>query len=223
MTVGTKDEQAVQRAVNAAVERYGNHREELIPILSDVNRTLGYLPAEALDEISQRLRVPKSQLFSVASFYQMLSTKPRGHACHPVLRKRSLPCGGRARRSGRHCKSELKLKAGETSPDGKWTLVTVACLGVCGVGPVIMIDDDIYGNRRTRADRRNSGALPVKEPRHESCSFNGIGLQRSAKHGARRPGSFPKSPGRNKDLWLGRGNIAHRWSVMLAATMPFRW
>jgi NADH-quinone oxidoreductase subunit E len=145
MTVGTKDGQSVQQAVNAAVERYGNHREELIPILNDVNRTLGYLPAEALNDISLRLRVPKSQLFSVASFYQMLSTKPRG--THVIKFCESAPChviGGR--QVWQALKNELKLKVGETSPDGKWTLVTVSCLGVCAVGPVIMIDDDIYGN-----------------------------------------------------------------------------
>jgi len=145
MTVGTKDGQSVLQAVSAAVERYGNHREELIPILNDVNRTLGYLPAEALEDISRRLRVPKSQLFSVATFYQMLSTKPQG--THVVKFCESAPChviGGR--QVWQALQKELKLKPGETSPDGNWTLVTVSCLGVCAVGPVIVIDDDIYGN-----------------------------------------------------------------------------
>jgi NADH:ubiquinone oxidoreductase subunit E len=147
MTVGTQEEAkaVMAQAVSDAVERYGNHREELIPILNDVNRTLGYLPAEALDEISQRLRVPKSQLFSVASFYQMLSTKKRG--THVIKFCESAPChvvGGR--QVWQALQSELKLKAGETSPDGKWSLEVVSCLGVCAVGPVIVIDDDIYGN-----------------------------------------------------------------------------
>jgi NADH:ubiquinone oxidoreductase subunit E len=147
MTVGTQEEAkaVMAQAVSDAVERYGNQREELIPILNDVNRTLGYLPAEALEEISQRLRVPKSQLFSVASFYQMLSTKQRG--THVIKFCESAPChvvGGR--QVWQALQSELQLKAGETSPDGKWTLETVSCLGVCAVGPVIVIDDDIYGN-----------------------------------------------------------------------------
>ncbi|MGB8253724.1 MAG: NAD(P)H-dependent oxidoreductase subunit E, partial [Anaerolineaceae bacterium] len=51
---------------------------------------------------------------------------------------------------GRHIwmelKTQLKLKNGETSPDGRWTLETTSCLGICGVGPVIMVDDDVYGN-----------------------------------------------------------------------------
>lgn len=145
MTVETLSEQSIEQAVSDAVERFGNHREELIPILNDVNRTLGFLPAAALEKISARLRVPKSQLFSVASFYQMLSTKPRG--THVIQFCESAPChvvGGR--QVWESLQEALQLKAGETSQDGKWTLETVSCLGVCAVGPVIVIDEDIYGN-----------------------------------------------------------------------------
>lgn len=145
MTVGTVDVQAVQQAVSAAIERCGNHREDLIPILNDVNRSLGYLPAEALNDIGLRLRIPKSQLFSVASFYRMLSTKPRG--THVIKFCESAPChvvGGR--QVWQALLDHLQIQPGETSPDGKWTLTTVSCLGVCAVGPVVVIDDDIYGN-----------------------------------------------------------------------------
>lgn len=145
MTVETQSEQTIEQAVSNAIERYGNHREELIPILSDVNRQLGFLPAEALEKIGSRLQVPKGQLFSVASFYQMLSTKPRG--THVIKFCESAPChvvgGGQVWEALQEC---LQLKAGETSQDGKWTLETVSCLGVCAVGPVIVIDDEIYGN-----------------------------------------------------------------------------
>ncbi len=145
MTLGNHDGQSVEQAVSDAIEHNGNHREDLIPILNDVNRSLGFLPAEALEKISLRLRVPKSHLFSVASFYQMLSTKPRG--THVIQFCESAPChvvGGRE--VWQALQDELQLKAGETSADGKWTLETVSCLGVCAVGPVIVIDDEIYGN-----------------------------------------------------------------------------
>ena len=145
MTVETMSEHTIEQAVSDAVERFGNRREELIPILNDVNRALGFLPAAALEKISARLRVPKSQLFSVASFYQMLSTKPRG--THVIQFCESAPChvvGGR--QVWESLQEALQLKAGDTSQDGKWTLETVSCLGVCAVGPVIVIDDDIYGN-----------------------------------------------------------------------------
>jgi len=145
MTVEIKEGQEVLDAVHAAVQEHGSAVEELIPILNDVNRDLGYLPAAAMAEISRMLKVPKSSLFSVASFYEMLSTKPRGR--HIVQFCESAPChvvGGRQVRQS--LQNALGLEPEETSADGKWTLITVSCLGVCAVGPVIIIDDDIYGN-----------------------------------------------------------------------------
>lgn len=132
-------------AVRAAVKHHGASRAELIPILTEVNRKVGFLPAEALDEISRLMHVPKSQLFSVATFYRMLSTEKLGR--HVVQFCESAPChvvGGR--QVWEMLQAELDLEPGQTSQDGKWTLVTVSCLGVCGIGPVVVVDDDIYGN-----------------------------------------------------------------------------
>jgi NADH-quinone oxidoreductase subunit E len=145
MTVETRNGKAVIEAVQEAVHRHGATREELIPILNDVNRSVGYLPREALEEISRMLRVPQSQLFSVATFYHMLSTEKRGR--HVIQFCESAPChvaGGR--QVWQTLQDAVAIKSGETTPDGKWTLITTSCLGVCGVGPVIIIDDEIYGN-----------------------------------------------------------------------------
>jgi NADH-quinone oxidoreductase subunit E len=145
MAIGLKDAQDVRSVVQEAVNRHGATPEALVPVLSEINQELGYLPREALAEVSQVLRVSNSQLFSVASFYHMLSTKPRGR--HLIQFCESAPChvvGGRE--VWQTLQDELGLEAGETSADGKWTLVTSSCLGICGVGPVIVIDDDIYGN-----------------------------------------------------------------------------
>ena len=132
-------------AVHEAVKQHGATRDELIPILTDVNRKVGFLPAEAIDEISRLMHMPKSQIFSVATFYTMLSTKKLGR--HVIQFCESAPChvvGGR--QVWETLQDTLALEPGQTSPDGKWTLVTVSCLGVCGVGPVIVVDDDMYGN-----------------------------------------------------------------------------
>jgi NADH-quinone oxidoreductase subunit E len=131
--------------VRSAVEKHGAHRTEMVPILLDLNQSLGYLPSEALKELSRLLRVPLSEIFTVASFYQMLATKPRGR--HVIQFCESAPChvaGGRL--VWQALKDELKLEPGETSTDGKWTLITTSCLGACGVGPVILVDEDIFGN-----------------------------------------------------------------------------
>jgi NADH-quinone oxidoreductase subunit E len=143
--IGIKSAQDVSSLVQEAVDRHGATLESLVPILSDINRDLGYLPSEAMAELARTLRVPKSQLFSVASFYKMLSTKPRGR--HVIQFCESAPChvvGGRE--VWQALQDELGLESGESSEDGKWTLLTSSCLGICGVGPVIIIDDDIYGN-----------------------------------------------------------------------------
>jgi len=145
MTIGSIDNQKITEVVDRVIAHHGATMDELIPILNDVNKELGYLPGEALKQISKHLHVPRSQLFAVSSFYQMLSTKPRGR--HVIQFCESAPChvvGGRE--VWKKLREELKLEANETSPDGKWTLATTSCLGLCSVGPVIIIDDDVYGN-----------------------------------------------------------------------------
>lgn len=138
--------------VQSAIARYGDHRDALIPILSDINNALGYIPAEAFAEVrrqmhesGEHLTISEGQLYSMASFYDMLSTKPRGR--HVAKFCENAPChvmGGRE--VWQALQDALQLKAGQTSPDGQWSLVTTSCLGVCSVGPVFLVDDDIYGN-----------------------------------------------------------------------------
>ena len=137
--------QDVRSVVEAAVAKCGAAREDLVPILTEINHALGYIPPEAFTEVSRVLHTPIGQLFSVASFYQMLSTKPRGR--HLIQFCESAPChvvGGAD--VWKALRDAVQLEPGETSPDGKWTLRTTSCLGVCAVGPVITVDEDIYGN-----------------------------------------------------------------------------
>ncbi len=145
MTVNEKQAAEVHSVVEAVIEEHGATRDEIIPILNAVNEAIGYIPASSMEEISKRLRASRSQLFSVATFYQMLSTEPRGE--HVVQFCESAPChvvGGR--QVWQALLDNLSVEPGETSPDGKWTLITTSCLGLCGVGPVILIDGDVYGN-----------------------------------------------------------------------------
>ena len=145
MAGNEQDSKKILQAVQAAVARYGASQDELIPILNDVNREVGYLPSEALDEISHLLLVPRSRLFSVSSFYSMLSIKKRGK--HVIQFCESAPChvvGGRE--VWQAIKDYLNIGEDETTVDGKWTFLTTSCLGLCSVGPVMVVDDDIYGN-----------------------------------------------------------------------------
>lgn len=142
----------VAGVVEAAIQEHGAGKDALIPILSEVNRAFGHIPAEAFAEIKRQVHMPsenvfvsEGQLFSVAGFYHMFSTKPLGK--HVVRFCESAPChvmGGRE--VFQAVIDKLQIQPGETSPDKQWSLVTTSCLGVCGVGPVFLVDEDIYGN-----------------------------------------------------------------------------
>src|ERR1044072_7451243 len=145
-------ERDVSATVKEAIEKHGATKDALIPILSEINHAFGYISAEAFQEVRKQLQdqeeqvyISKSQLFGLASFYDMLSTKPRGR--HVIKFCENAPChvvGGKAVWDSL-CES-LDLQNGETTPDKKWTLVPTSCLGLCSVGPVVLIDDDLYGN-----------------------------------------------------------------------------
>jgi len=151
MTAPTIDQDVVS-VVQAAIEKHGNGRDAMIPILTEINRVFGYVSREAIQEVRKQLHDParqvhiaESQLYGLASFYDMLSTKPRGR--HVIKFCENAPChvvGGKVIWDS--LRETLSLNNGETTPDNKWTLATTSCLGLCSVGPVLLIDDDMYGN-----------------------------------------------------------------------------
>jgi NADH-quinone oxidoreductase subunit E len=138
--------------VESAIEKHGNQPDAFIPILLEINHDYGYIPAEAirlarklLHQPDENVLVSEGQLYGLASFYHMLNTEKTGR--HVVQFCESAPChvqGGRE--VWKAIQETLNLKAGETDSEGRFTLKTVSCLGVCSVGPVVLVDDDIYGN-----------------------------------------------------------------------------
>ncbi len=138
--------------VEKAVKEHGATRDAIIPILSDINRAMGFIPAAALPEIRRHIQIPEegvfladSHLYSAASFYQMFSLKPTG--IHVVRFCEDAPChvaGGREVIQA--LQKHLGLQPGGTSEDGKWSLFMTSCIGICSVGPVFLVDDDVYGN-----------------------------------------------------------------------------
>lgn len=125
------------------IEAHGPHAS-LISVLEAVQARYRYLPREALVLTSRYLGVPLSQVHSVATFYSAFSLKPRGRYLVNV-------CMGTAchvRGSGRvlaEIEKRLKIKPGETTPDRRFTLETVNCLGACALGPVVVIDGQYHG------------------------------------------------------------------------------
>jgi NADH-quinone oxidoreductase subunit E len=147
-----KQEENLNEIVEVAVHKHGAHADAFIPILLEINHNFGYIPADAIRLARQMLHQPQEhilvsegQLYGLASFYHMLSTEKNGR--HVVQFCESAPChvqGGRE--LWKAIQQELKLKPGQTDPQGRFTLKTVSCLGICGVGPVLMVDDDFHGN-----------------------------------------------------------------------------
>ena len=143
---------AIAAVVQAAIEEHGSSHDALIPILSEINNVFGHIPADAYAEVRRQVTNPASAMFvseghlySLASFYHMLSTEPLGK--HVVRFCESAPChvmGGRE--VFQALQDALELKPNQTSPDEEWSLITTSCLGVCGIGPVFLVDEDMYGN-----------------------------------------------------------------------------
>lgn len=142
------EEKELSAIVEAAVEKHGTQADAFIPILLEINHNYGYIPAEAIRLACTKLHQPQEhslvsegQLYGLASFYHMLSTEKNGR--HVVQFCDSAPChveGGRE--LWKAIQETLQLKSGQTDPQGRFTLKTVSCLGICGVGPVMLVDDD---------------------------------------------------------------------------------
>ncbi|MFP3898827.1 MAG: NADH-quinone oxidoreductase subunit NuoE [Dehalococcoidia bacterium] len=136
------DEQVSQ----AIAEILGSHKREkknLIPLLQEVQKRLGYLPKKAMQEIADSLGMPEVEVWGVATFYNQFRLVPLGKyhsmvcmgtACHLAGGKLILEALER----------ELDIKVGQTSDDGKFSLERVACIGCCMLAPVAVIKDRIY-------------------------------------------------------------------------------
>jgi NADH-quinone oxidoreductase subunit E len=134
----------LKEQVRQVLDKYQNDKSALIDILHDTQSAIGYLPKEALEEIHQGLDVPLSRVYSVATFFKAFSLTPRGRHLINI-------CMGTAchvRGSGKvmaEIEKELGIKNGENTPDLKFTLETVNCVGACALGPMVIIGEDYHG------------------------------------------------------------------------------
>jgi NADH-quinone oxidoreductase subunit E len=125
----------------------------LITVLQDIQRHFHYLPPEALKETASALNVPLSKVYSVATFYNAFSLEPRGeHTCRVCMGTACHIKG--APIALEQAEKELGIKAGQTTPDLRFTLEVVNCVGACAMAPVVIIDDKYYGDVRVDKIRR---------------------------------------------------------------------
>jgi len=126
------------------IEEYQGKPGEIISVLEKIQEVYGYLPQEVLKEVSEKLQVHLSQLFSLATFYSAFTLKPRGeHIVHVCL---GTACHVRgAPKIVDELSRLLGIKPSDTTEDMKFTLETVRCIGCCSLAPVLKVDKDIYG------------------------------------------------------------------------------
>jgi NADH-quinone oxidoreductase subunit E len=144
--LGNKD---FQKKLDALVEGYPRPQTALIPALHLCQSELRHVPIEFQAFIAQRLGLPQAHVRGVVTFYEMFSEKPLGRYLLQVCK--TLPCMlAGSETLLEHLQNRLNLKAGHTSHDGKFTLMTAECLACCDGGPALMVNEALY--RRVSLD-----------------------------------------------------------------------
>ena len=127
------------------IDRHPRSPESLIMVLQEIQREYRYLPCEALVQAAQALDVPLARVFSAATFYNAFSLDPKGETVIRVCVGTACHIRG-ANLIQDQLESLLKLQAGQTSEDMKYTLEVVACLGACAMAPVVTVNEKYHGS-----------------------------------------------------------------------------
>ena len=131
--------------VKAICSAHNNDAGELINILHETQNTLGYLPHEVQALVAECLGVPATRVNGVVSFYAFFTEKPKGK--HPISVCLGTACYVRgSEKVLDEVKKVLGIEVGETTPDGRFSLDCLRCVGACGLAPVMTIDGKVYGN-----------------------------------------------------------------------------
>jgi len=132
------------RLVDATMRRLGQQSRGLIEALHTVQETFGYLDQDALKYVAASLRVPLSRAYGVATFYHFFTLKPAGeHTCVVCM---GTACYIKGAPQVLHAvENDLGISPGETTADGRVSLLTARCLGSCGLAPAVVYDKDVAG------------------------------------------------------------------------------
>jgi len=127
------------------VSRYPKKEAAMLPVLYLAQEKFGYLGSEAIEYVAKLMGLSPARVYGVVTFYTMLNMKPIGKHHIQVCRTLSCALAG-AEKITELLKANLGIRAGETTPDGRFTLSEVECLASCGTGPMMQINDDYYEN-----------------------------------------------------------------------------
>lgn len=121
----------------------GARRDSLIPILQEIQEKEGYLSADSLVDVGKHLGIPTSKIYGVATFYNQFRFEPKGKYHIQVCRGTACHVLGSATVLS-SLEKGLKIKAGQTSRDGLFSIEVVACIGACGLAPVICVNGEFH-------------------------------------------------------------------------------
>ena len=123
---------------------FNNEHIELINVLHKTQEHFGYLPAEVQEVVAERMNIPVAKVYGVVSFYSFFTMKPKGK--YPISICLGTACYVRgADKILDEFKKELGIQVGQTTPDGKFSLSTLRCVGACGLAPVALIGEKTFG------------------------------------------------------------------------------
>lgn len=142
--MGMLEREEVVSRTREIVAPWKGRKGGLIPILQGAQNAFGYLPVEALQTISEELTVPLAEIYGVVTFYAQFHLKPRGRHIIRVCRGTACHVRGSLKLL-QTVKESLKVEENGTTEDLRYTLEPVACIGACGLAPVIMVDTDTHG------------------------------------------------------------------------------
>jgi bidirectional [NiFe] hydrogenase diaphorase subunit len=133
------------RILEATMKRHQHRQDALIEVLHAAQQLFGYLEPGLLSFVAHHLKLPPSRVYGVATFYHFFSLKPHGeHTCVICTGTACYVKGADA--LVQTVEEAAHVQAGETTPDGKLSLLTARCLGACGIAPAVVIDDTVKGH-----------------------------------------------------------------------------
>jgi NADH-quinone oxidoreductase subunit E len=140
-----QEEEIDLAGANEVIDKYQHIHGALMPVLQGIQEHYGYIPEPTVDLVAERLNVYTSQIYGVLTFYAQFHLAPRGKYIVRVCMGTACHVKG-AGRIGDTLKERLGIGHAETTEDLKFTAEYVACIGACGMAPVIMVNDDTYGS-----------------------------------------------------------------------------
>jgi len=144
MSVKIQISQKTRTKIEEICKSFNNNPGELINVLHKTQDYLGYLPAEVQEVVAHELKISTAKVYGVVSFYSFFTMIPKGR--FPVFICMGTACYVRgAERILDEFKHLLKLNVGETGVDGLFSLASLRCVGACGLAPVVLIGEKVYG------------------------------------------------------------------------------